>query len=151
MHADTLDEQPTAVADAALPVAEIGPWMAKAYHAVATALAAQGVDPVGPPFARYHRLEEDRTTIEAGFPVARAIDGVDDVRPSSLPGGPAATAMHVGPYEAMELTYDALLAWIRQHGGEPAGDAWEVYLSDPREEPDPATWRTEIVQPYRTA
>jgi len=24
---------------------------------------------------------------------------------------------------------------------------WQVYFSDPASEPDPATWRTEIVQP----
>jgi hypothetical protein len=36
-------------------------------------------------------------------------------------------------------------------GGELAGNAWEVYLSDPSAQPDPATWRTEIVQPYRQA
>ncbi len=28
---------------------------------------------------------------------------------------------------------------------------WEVFFSDPATEPDPATWRTEIVQPYREA
>ncbi len=147
----TLDEQLTAVADAELPVAEIGPFLAKAYHAVATACGAQSVQLTGPPFARYHRLDEDRFTIEAGFPVAAAIDRDGDVRPSSLPGGPAAVIVHVGPYEQMVLTYDALVAWIKRHDGEPAGEAWEIYLSDPRHEPDPATWRTEIVQPYRTA
>jgi hypothetical protein len=37
---------------------------------------------------------------------------------------------------------------LAQHG-EPVGDAREICYSDPSEEPDPMTWRTEIVQPYR--
>ncbi len=45
--------------------------------------------------------------------------------------------------------YRAVAAWISGHGGEVVDDAWEVYLSDPTAQPDPATWRTEIVQPYR--
>ena len=28
---------------------------------------------------------------------------------------------------------------------------WEVYFTDPASEPDPVTWRTEIIQPYRAA
>ena len=43
----------------------------------------------------------------------------------------------------------ALVSWIDAQGGTSAGDAWEVYLTDAEEQPDPATWRTEIVQPYR--
>jgi effector-binding domain-containing protein len=38
---------------------------------------------------------------------------------------------------------------VTDHGGEATGDAWEVYFSDPATQPDPATWRTEINQPYR--
>ena len=49
----------------------------------------------------------------------------------------------------MAPAYQALASWVSSHGGEPAGDPWEVYFSDPASEPDPATWRTEIVQPYR--
>jgi effector-binding domain-containing protein len=51
----------------------------------------------------------------------------------------------------MEPAYQALASWVSEHGGELAGDAWEVYLSDPSAQPDPATWRTEIVQTYRQA
>jgi effector-binding domain-containing protein len=41
----------------------------------------------------------------------------------------------------------ALEAWIAEQGRRPAGAPWEVYWSDPREEPDSARWRTEIVWP----
>ncbi|OWY63184.1 hypothetical protein B7486_54480 [cyanobacterium TDX16] len=60
-------------------------------------------------------------------------------------------AVHVGPYDQVEPAYRAAAEWVTEHGGTLDGDAWEVYLSDPDVEPDPATWRTEVVQPYRPA
>ena len=148
---DMTDEQLTAVAEAMLPVAEVGPWLAKTYDTVAKVLAHQGVQPVGPPFSRFHRLDAGRFAVEAGFPVASVIDASGDVRASSLslPGGRVARTVHVGPYEEMEPAYAALTSWVREQGGEPLGDAWEVYFSDPQLEPDPTAWRTEVVQPYR--
>jgi effector-binding domain-containing protein len=145
----TLHEQPTAVRTATLPVAEFGPWLGKTLGGVATVITAHGAYPAGPPFARYHQLAADRFAVEAGFPVSAAIGADGDVLPSQLPGGPVAVTVHTGPYEQMAPAYEALAAWVSSHGGEPAGDPWEVYFSDPAAEPDPATWRTEIVQPYR--
>ena len=94
-------------------------------------------------------LGEGRLEVEAGFPVSSPIEPNGDVQPSELPGGQVAVTVHVGPYDQMEPAYQALASWVTDHGGELAGDAWEVYFSDPSTEPDPATWRTEIVQPYR--
>ncbi len=42
--------------------------------------------------------------------------------------------------------YDALSSWVAGHGGTPAGDPWEVYLSQPGG--DPAHARTEVTQLY---
>lgn len=149
IHAEVRAAQPTAVAIATLPVEEIGPWLANSYAAVATLVSARGAGLAGPPFARYHRLADGRFVVEAGFPVSATIEGSGDVQSSQLPGGPAAITVHIGPYGEMEPAYQALSSWVGEHGGEPVGDPWEIYFSDPVEEPDPATWRTEIVQPYR--
>jgi len=143
------EEQPTAVAATTLDVPQIGPWLATTYHSVFSFLTSHGLSPAGPAFARYHRLGEDRFEIEAGFPVGEAIQGEGEIHASSLPGGMFATTVHVGPYEAMEPAYEAVASWVEDQDGERTGDPWEVYFSDPQEEPDPARWRTEIVQPYR--
>jgi effector-binding domain-containing protein len=148
IQAGTRQEQPTAVRTATLAVAGIGPWLAETFGAVATVITAHGAYPAGPPFARYHRLAADGFTVEAGFPVSAAIDADGDVRPSQLPGGPVAATVHTGPYDQMAPAYEAIAGWVSSHRGEPAGDPWEIYFSDPAAEPDPATWRTEIVQPY---
>jgi effector-binding domain-containing protein len=142
-------EQPTAVAQTALDVADIGPWLTATYGSVFNFLATHDSLPVGPPFARYQQLGGGRFQVEAGFPVAQAIQGEGDVIASVLPGGLVATTLHIGPYEAMEPAYEAVASWVDQQGGERTGDPWEVYFSDPQEEPDPDTWKTEVVQPYR--
>ena len=142
-----LEEQQTAAMFARLPVDAIGPWLAEAFRDIAAYLSKYGVGPVGMPYARYHRLDDGRFEIEAGFPASTPVPGEGQVEPSELPGGTVAVAIHVGPYDAMGPTYEALASWVRDSGAEPMGDAWEVYFSDPAVEPDPSRWRTEIVQP----
>lgn len=143
-----LDPTPTAVMTATLAVADIGAWLGTALEATARAAAVQGIAITGPPFARYEMLGGERFEVEAGFPTDRAVAADGDVHPSDLPGGPAAHATHVGPYDAMEAAYQALYRWIGANGGTPSGAPWEVYLTDPNEEPDPSGWRTEVFAPY---
>ena len=146
-----LTEQETAVEVATIAVGEIPAFIGKALGAVAGYLQRKGAGPAGMPFARYHRLDDGRFEVEAGFPATTPTSGEGDVEPSELPAGPAAVMTYVGPYDAMQPAYGELLAWIRARGGEPAGDPWEVYLTDPGSLPDPADWRTEVVQPIRRA
>jgi len=55
--------------------------------------------------------------------------------------------VHVGPYDTLSSTYEALQAWIETQGRTPATAMWEVYLTDPDQEPDPSKWRTEVYWP----
>ncbi|HEY3510105.1 GyrI-like domain-containing protein [Kribbella sp. NPDC051137] len=141
-------EQPTAVVSATLAVPDIGAWLGKAYGTVASTILAQGAAPAGAPFARYHPLGDGRFDVQAGFPVTAALTPTNDVQAATLPAGPAAATVHIGPYDTMEPAYGALTQWITTHNASPIGDPWEIYYSDPGTHPDPNTWRTEIVQPY---
>ena len=151
VETELIEEAQTAVGRATLTVPEIGPWIGRTYGAVASYLAAQEVAVAGLPFARYHMVGEGRFEVEAGFPVTEPIQGSAEVSPSSLPGGWIARIWHIGPYDAMGETYEALAKWIAEQAGEPTGAPWEIYHSDPQTEPDPATWRTEILQPFKPA
>jgi len=148
-----LAEQPTAVMCGRLEVADIPAWIGPAFGQVMAAMSADGVVSVGPPFARLARVEGMPTTfdIEAGFPGSRPLAAHPGavVQPSRLPGGPAAVILHLGPYDAMLPTYQALDRWLAEHGLVAEGAPWECFFSEP--EGDAATWRTEIVQPYRDA
>ena len=149
IRACTLTEQDTAVEYATLSISEIGPWLQKTFAEVATYLERKGASADGMPFARYHRRSDGRFDVEAGFSASTPTNGEGDVEPSDLPAGPAATTVHIGPYDTIEPAYTALRDWILERGGVPEGNAWEVYFSDPNLDHDSTTWRTEVIQPYR--
>lgn len=144
-----LAECVTAVVRSTLGVVDIGPFVSRAISSVAQELGREGIAPAGPPFARYHRLASDQFDVEVGFPTTAAVSPTGDVVVSSLPGGPGAVMTYIGPYDEMEAAYGTLAEWVAHKGGEPMGDPWEVYFSDPAQEPDPQKWRTEIVMPFR--
>ena len=145
----TLAEQDTAVEYATVSAGEIGPWLGKAFAEVASYLARKGAGPAGVPFARFHPIGDGRFEVEAGFPASTPTSGEGEVEPSDLPGGLVAVAVHVGSYDTIGPSYELLQNWVREHGGEPMGDAWERYLTDPGATPDPSHQRTEVIQPYR--
>jgi effector-binding domain-containing protein len=146
-HVVDLDPQPTAVMRATVPMAELTTFFGRAFSAVWSLLTAQGVAVAGAPFGLYLSEPTDTVELEAGFPVAGPFTPSDEVISSVLPGGRAAATMHVGPYDSMEKTYGALLAWITGRGMTPGTTMWEVYLTDPQKEPDPAKWQTMIYWP----
>ena len=102
----------------------------------------------GPPFARYHSLDPERMDVEAVFPLTRAVPGSGRMMAVLLDSADAVQVMHVGPYDAMMPAYQALEEWMQGSGHRPSEPVREVYLSDPAVEPDPAAWRTLVVQPY---
>lgn len=68
-----------------------------------------------------------------------------EIEPIELP--PAAVAVHRGHYDRLGDTHTAVQAWIDAEGERAGGPAWEVYITDPAEHPDPADWRTEVIVP----
>jgi AraC family transcriptional regulator len=92
---------------------------------------------------------QNTSTWRYGAPIDRDVPGDDDVQVHDLPGGRVAAAIHLGPYEGLPETYDALAEWISRQGYEREGAPWEVYITDPGEESDPERWETRIYWPVR--
>jgi effector-binding domain-containing protein len=146
IRSEVLPEQLTAVIMGTVPFAEVGVWLPAAYDEVFAALARQGLDPVGQPFARYD-MRGDHFVMEAGAAVALQVVPEGRVVPGTLPGGPVAITTHLGPYDQLGDAVDALTTWVVAQGSTPAGAHWEIYYSDPILEPDPASWRTDVLLP----
>ena len=123
------------------------PAIVDGLQAVATAMAAAGVELAGHPFTRYLEWGPGRAVAEIGFPVLRPAPQVGRVGPGRLPGGRVASVVHQGPYETIADTYTRLQAWLAERGHAPTGPMWEYYVTDPDTEPDPAAWRTEVITP----
>jgi AraC family transcriptional regulator len=108
--------------------------------------AHAGGNVTGPPFVRYHRVENDTFDIEGGSPVKPGTEGNDDIAACELPGGRAVVGMHVGPYQKLHETWVAMEKWVKEHELESTGAPWEVYLDDPTTTP-PDKLRTQLVWP----
>jgi effector-binding domain-containing protein len=143
-----LTDRCTAVVRGEMPADELPAWLSTVFGTVHDYLVRDGIHAAGPPFARFTFLG-DLVAVEAGFPVPREVPGEGVVEPSTLPDGPAAVTSHYGRYEDVDRAYLACRAWLDDHGYQPAGPHWEVYYTDPRREPDPARWRTDVVVPFR--
>jgi effector-binding domain-containing protein len=144
-------QQPTAVVRSTIAVTDIPKFLGHAYEAVMQVLASQGITPAGAPFAYYMGAPTTTVELEAGFPIAVACAAQGEMVPSELPGGTIASGTHFGPYETMVDTYEQLTTWIAEHGLVPGDSMWEIYLSDPQQEPDSTKWRTQIFWPVTPA
>ncbi|MEH1129872.1 GyrI-like domain-containing protein [Micromonospora sp. CPCC 206061] len=147
-----LDTQPVVSIRATIPVAELGPTVGERIQTLSTFLRDRGVEPAGPPFVRYHTFGAVETDMEFGVPVAGVVAGGGTVDTGELPGGPAVSTFHVGAHNKLGEAYGRIRAWLKEHGREPAGPAWEIYYWIDMSAPDPddatqSAGRTELVQP----
>jgi effector-binding domain-containing protein len=122
-------------------------------------LAQHGETPSGAAFFRYLTIDMERELeVEAGVPVAASLDLADGaasaVTARTLPGGRFVRAFFVGHPDGLENATAELLQWAEAQGltwdmnDSPVGERWgcrlEIYHSDPVEDPDMNTWRTEL-------
>jgi effector-binding domain-containing protein len=140
-----LQEQPTAVVREQVAMSALPGFFGRAYAAVSAALEAQSIQPAGPPFALYRGMPTEMVDVEAGFPVSTTVAAVNGVRAGILPACRAVQSMHIGTYDTLGTTYEAVKERMSEEGWEASEDMWEYYLSD--QSTDPATWRTLVVWP----
>ena len=80
--------------------------------------------------------------VDFGVEVVRAFETEGEVHAVETPAGEAAVAVHVGPYDRMKETHDAIHTWCAANNRAIAETSWEIYgdWSD-----DPAKLETTIV------
>ena len=116
-------------------------------------LADHGIEPMGPPFVRYDVIDMDgELRIQLGVPVETAL-ATDGLIAAELPAGRYASLTFTGPEDGVRANA-ALLDWAAEQGlaierweegaGEGFGARVEWLLDGPEDDPDPATWRTEV-------
>ena len=107
-------------------------------------LAGQGVAITGPAFALYHGAPGATADLEAGFPTSGPVETDGDVVASHLPGGRVARLVHEGSFDELGSSWGRLGQWIAAAGLTPGEDMWEVYVTEPSPDMDPADLRTEL-------
>lgn len=125
----------------------VGAAFAEIFPRIASYLERIGAVPGGAPFARFDGAGAGSFDIAGGIPVAEAIPGDGEIVATELPAGAAAVTWHIGPYEGLMDAHQAMEAWLGESGHRSNGPCWEVYWTNPSEEPDPEKWQTELVWP----
>ena len=80
--------------------------------------------------------------VDFGVEIVREFETAGEVKPVWTPAGEVAVAVHVGPYDKMHSTHQALHAWMKEKSRSSAGWSWEIY-GDWNE--DPAKLETTIM------
>lgn len=141
---ESVDPQHTLVIRTEVLPHELGDALGKILPRVSAYVAEKGATVSGRPFARYLGFG-DKLEIEAGLPVSEAVEGAGDIETGQLPGGEAAVTTHIGPYDELPQAHAALVSWTFANKRKANGGPFEIYLTDPGDEPDPGKWQTRVV------
>jgi effector-binding domain-containing protein len=138
------EEITTAVIRGMVDVTELAAFFDSTFTRLPAVLAGQGVAITGPALALYHGAPGATADLEAGFPTSGPVETDDDVVTSHLPGGRVARLVHEGSFDQLGSSWGRLGAWMAAEGLTPGDDMWEVYITEPSPEMDPADLRTEL-------
>lgn len=110
---------------------------------------ATAVQPAGPAYALFTRQPSDTVDIEIGFPTSTALIAPIPAQkvtlePGEIPAGKVASLSHVGAFDKLPQAYEELLARVEQLGMTPKLPFFEVYVTEPSPDMDPADLRTDI-------
>lgn len=140
-------EIPTIGIRKTVPMDQMQEFFSDSYGRLFSEIEANHLDVIGAPYGRYRGMPSDTYDVEAGVPIAEPTTSHDEFVASHLPDLEAVEFVHVGPYDTLAQSYQAISAWMSEQNIIPGGEMWEQYLTDPMEEPDPAKWETKIVWP----
>jgi effector-binding domain-containing protein len=119
-------------------------------------LAARGIQPAGPPFWKYNRIDmEGELEVEVGVPTAEQVAGDERVQGHQLPAGTYLMAQHVGHPDKLLNATSELLEWANTESlrwdmsVSDQGELWaarlEEYLTDPISQPDLEKSQTNLI------
>ncbi|MEL6681721.1 MAG: GyrI-like domain-containing protein [Pseudomonadota bacterium] len=142
----TLPEQPYLYVERECPYGpEIAEAMGSGFAAVFGHVSAQGITPLSMPMSIYLGMDPEILRFRAAVMVnaedAAKADG--DVKAATLPAGDAMSTMHLGSYDKMNETHQALWQYMETEKTPAKMPVWEIYIDDPAKTPADKL-RTEI-------
>ena len=139
----------TAIIRGVVPLSELRDFYDRSFSQLAATTGTQGVEIVGPTFGLYHGQPTESADLEVGFVTSTAVTPAGDVEAGSLPGGRVARLVHRGSYDGLGTSWERLRSWMEDRGLTLGPVFWEVYVTEPSPDMDPADLRTELNWPPR--
>jgi effector-binding domain-containing protein len=137
----------TAIIRDVVAIDELPAFFDRSFSTLAEVISAQGTTITGPAFSLYHDHPSDTTDVEVGYPTDREIEPSRGAGPGVLPGGRVARVVHEGAYDELPAAWDELGTWMSERGLGFGMPFWEVYVTEPSPDMDPARLRTELNHP----
>ena len=142
---------PTVVVEAqGHPMDELPALFDAVFSRLFPALAVAVVFPDTATTEIYTRPPTDTVDIQVGVPVAtglsQALDLGDDLTaiPAELPGGSIGAISHLGGFDGLAEAWNAHMQALVAAGHHPDMPFFEVYVTEPNPEMDPADLRTDL-------
>src|ERR1700704_3617976 len=111
------DAQEAAVIRLTIPRSEMMKVFGPAVGELMTALAAQGVEPVGAVFAHHLRMPPDTFDFELGVKVSTPVKATGRVKPGELPAAKVARTVYHGPYDGLPSAWGEFDKWMGRKKG----------------------------------
>lgn len=123
----------------------------KSYGILGQFAAQNELQITGMPLSITHRWDEETFfgVFEPAMPISGEAESTDQVMVKDSYAGKVLKATHMGSYESVGSTWDALMAKVASGNYTENGYPWEVYVTDPGQEPDTTKWITEIYMPVK--
>jgi len=123
--------------------------MEKMYGELGAVLKKSKVEVNGNSFALFPRFTPESMDMTCALPV-----NPDAKLPAKYPvlqtyAGKVVKVTHVGSYDGIEAAHNEIAKYLEFKKLEINGVVWEVYVTSPATEPDPAKWVTEIYYPVK--
>ena len=143
VEATRVSAVPLAVVQRRVQSAELSRVIPEACGLVWNALRTQGVRG-GRHVAMYWQCSP-MIQLEVGVEIDGAFEERDGLTRSATPAGLVVAATHLGPYNTLRATHDAVHDWVKAHGRQLAGPSWEIYGHwDQEWDRDPSQIRTDV-------
>jgi len=133
-----------AVIHGEVAMAEMRDFFDRSFTLLAEVVGTDGAAITGAAFALYHRPLTESADLTVGFPTDRPVSPRDGVEVGELPGGRVARVVHAGGFDGLGAAWEGLVAWAEARGHTLGPDFWEVYLTEPSPDMDPADLRTQL-------
>jgi effector-binding domain-containing protein len=142
-----LKSQPALAIRTTCTFAELSGKFDEIYSEIGSYFKKNNLKMNGGPFGIYHSFSPEKIDLEAGFPVEGNPKGEGRIRPMNTYSGKAANTTFTGPYEKLNEAWGVFAKLVDAQGHKLAGPCFEVYITDPEEEPDSSKWITELYTP----
>ncbi len=119
------------------------------YGKIMKHLGADTTKITAPPFAIYHVWDEENKKAKVSVALASSSTkpAKGEIKKDNTYAGKVVMVSFYGSYDKTEDAHNFVVGEIDKKGYDIAGSPWEVYVTDPMQEPDTMKWLTEIYYP----